>query len=31
LIDQVLRHALAQSHPNINAEIIHAVLDNHGL
>jgi len=31
LIDQVLRHALAQPHPTINSEVIHAILDNHGL
>jgi type II secretory pathway predicted ATPase ExeA len=31
LIDQVLRHALAQTHPTINAEVLHAILDNHGL
>ena len=31
LIDQVLRHALAQSHNTINAELLHAILDTHAL
>jgi general secretion pathway protein A len=31
VIDQVLRHALVQTHSTINAEILHAVLDNHNL
>lgn len=31
LVDQVLRHALAQSLPTINAEILHAILDSLGL
>ena len=31
VIDQILRHALAQAQPTINSEVLHAILDNHGL